>query len=126
MSTPFANLTRNDTTVYENIEIPQGATWSSTVTLKTPNGSPFDLTNYSVRGQLRRQHASTTGISFTCTVTDAANGMFTMALTSVESAALRSPHTYVYDVEIYDGSSPPVVYRVLEGKAIIRPEVTRA
>jgi len=122
---PFATLERNHTTVYQDLVIQQGTTWSITVTLKNDAATaPFDLTNYLIRSSLRKTLTSdpTTILG---TVTDASEGVFTLALTSVETAALEAPARYFYDVEVYDAGSPPVVYRVLEGRIEISAEVTR-
>lgn len=129
MTTIYARVVQNQKPTYKDIIIDQGSTYSDTITLKNTDDTPFDLTNYSARASLRRNIAASSATSFTCTITDATNGIFTMALTSVETAALVAqnymPTMYVYDVEIYDASSPPVVYRVLRGRAKIEPEVTR-
>lgn len=129
MSNIYARVTQNQRSSYKDITIDQGSTYSDTITLKNVNDTAFDLTNYNVRASLRRSISSSSATNFTCTVTDAANGVFTMSLTSAETAALTAQNymttIYHYDVEIYDGSSPPTVYRVLRGRAFIEPEVTR-
>lgn len=51
------------------------------------------------------------------------NSTVKITLTSTETAAI-SAGKYVYDVENYDGSDPPVVTRILEGSLIVKAEVT--
>lgn len=129
MTTIYARITQNQNPTYKDIVIDQGSTFSDTITLKNIDDTPFDITNYSVRAQLRRTPAASSSVDFTCTKTDAANGVFTMSLTSVQTAALTvqnyMPTIYVYDIEIYTSDSPPIVYRVLRGRAKVEPEVTR-
>ena len=51
------------------------------------------------------------------------NSSVKITLTSTETAAIAAGK-YVYDVENYDGSTPPVVTRILEGSLIVKAEVT--
>ena len=129
MTTIYARVTQNQRSSYKDITIDQGSTYSDTITLKNTDDTAFDLTSYSVRAKLRRSISSSTATDFTCTVTNASGGIFTMALTSAQTAALTAQNymttIYHYDVEIYDSASPPTVYRVLRGRAFIEPEVTR-
>lgn len=129
MATIYARVQRNQQSTYKEITMDQGATFSEEVVLKNIDDTAFDLTNYSVRGKLRRSVASSTATDFTCTVTDAANGTFILSLTSAQTAALTAQNyvttIYHYDVEIFDSSSPPTVYRVLRGRIFLEPEVTR-
>ena len=129
MSSIYARVTQNQRATYKDIIIDQGSTYLDTVTLKNLDDTPFDLTLWNVRGSLRRSISSNTATDFTCTVTDAANGVFTIELTSEETAALTAQNymstIYHYDIEIYDDSTVEEVYRVLRGRAIIEPEVTR-
>ena len=129
MTTIYARVVQNQKPTYKDIIIDQGSTYSDTITLKNIDDTPFDLTDWSIRASLRRSVASSDSTEFTCTKTDAANGVFTIGLTSIQTAALTAqnymPTIYVYDVEIYNTDSPPLVYRVLRGRAKVEPEVTR-
>ena len=125
----YADSLQNIQSTYKEIMIDQGSTFLDTITLKNVDNTPFDLTNYSVRGQLRKSVSSSTATNFNCNVTDAANGVFTFALTAAQTAALVTqnymPSIYVYDIEIYDTATQTTVYKVLKGRARIEPEVTR-
>ena len=129
MTTIYARVVQNQKPTYKDINNDQGSTYTDTITLKNIDDTPFDLTDWSIRASLRRNVAASTATSFTCTKTDAANGEFTMGLTSVQTAALTAqnymPTIYVYDVEIYNADETPIVYRVLRGRAKVEPEVTR-
>jgi len=115
-----------------HFRIEQGTTWSRTLRLR--QGTPavaMDLTGYTVRSSIRKAAHSTASMAdFTCTLTDPADGTFTLSLTAAQTSALPTeggswdePSRYAYDVEIVapDGN----VTRVLNGSIYVSPEVTR-
>ena len=104
-----------------NITVDQGSDFSIQLTVKE-NDVAKNLTGYSARAQLRPSITSTTlSGTFTCTVTNAANGIVTMAMGYSTTASLV-PGKYFYDLEVYTGS---VVQRLIQGNATVRGEVTR-
>ena len=104
-----------------NITIDQGSDFSIQLTIKE-SGTAKNLTGYSARAQLRPSITSTTlSGTFTCTITNAAAGIATMAMGYAATAALV-PGKYFYDLEVYTGS---VVQRLIQGNATVRGEVTR-
>ena len=104
-----------------NITIDQGSDFSVQLTIKE-SGTAKNLTGYNARAQLRPSITSTTlSGTFTCTITNAAGGIVTMALGYSTTASLV-PGKYFYDLEIYTGS---VVQRLIQGNATVRGEVTR-
>ena len=107
---------------FAELTVEQGASYSTTVTVNGSNGSPTNLTNYTVAAQLRKSYYSSTAIDFTVSISDAAGGEITMALSSANTANL-TPGRYVYDLLITSPTS--VKTRVVEGIATILPSVTR-
>jgi len=106
-----------------NIVIDQGADFALEFTLKE-NDSAVDLSNYSARAQLReRPHDSVKAADFVCTIVSASAGTIKMALTNEVSAAL-TPKKYYYDLEIFT-TNDAAVTRLLQGEALVSPEVTR-
>lgn len=106
-----------------NIIIDQGASFSNTVQIKDADGDGFDLTGYTVRGQIRRNYNSgSAAATFVTDLFDAENGYFEFSLTPLQTTGLKAG-CYVYDIEIESGSG--TVDRVLEGQATVTPEVTR-
>jgi len=103
-----------------NIVIDQGTTFSLTVQLAADDGSPMDLTEYTVSSQLRKSYYTNTYTAFT---TDKVNlsGEVSLSLTAAQTSALKAGR-YVYDVEI---TSPSETVRVLEGIVTVTPEVTK-
>ena len=105
-----------------NFILEQGATFNRILTLKE-NNAVMNLTGYSVASKMRSTHDSSTVVgTFTCTISDAANGKITMAMTNSTSAAIEEG-IYVYDLEITSGAG--TVTRLLQGTVTVNPEVTR-
>ena len=105
-----------------NFILEQGATFNRILTLKE-NNAVMNLTGYSVAAKLRSTHDSSSVVgTFTCTISDAANGKITMAMTNSTSAAIEEG-IYVYDLEITSGTGS--VTRLMQGEVTVNPEVTR-
>jgi len=108
---------------YANIVIDQGADFEATISLEDENQDPFDLSGYSVAGQVRRTYKSATAYDFTVSVADAGEGQVTISMTAAETAAIKAGR-YVYDVKAT--SSGGAVTRTLEGSVEVTPSVTRS
>ncbi len=105
----------------QNLYIDQGTTYSLSITVSDQNGDVKDLTDYTVRGQLRKSYYSSTSTSFTASATSPTDGEIAISLTATQTSALKAGR-YVYDIEI---ESDEETLRVLEGIVVINPEVTR-
>jgi hypothetical protein len=112
-----------------NITVDQGATFSLVVTWKNPNGTPIDLTGYTARMQARAKYDSPNPPLFSLTSTPAAGlvlggvaGTVTITIDAATTAGLV-PGQYVYDLEVV--SSGGIVTRLIEGRCIVSPEVTK-
>jgi hypothetical protein len=107
---------------FVEIQIESGATFNTEVTVNDANGYPKDLTDYTVRSQLRKSYYSTTAIDFQINVIDPLEGIIEMSISAANTSNIRAGR-YVYDVEIED--SQGIVTRIFEGIATILPNVTR-
>ena len=107
---------------FAEIHIEQGANFTTTVTVNGSDGSPTNLTSYTAAAQLRKSYYSTTANNFTVTVSNAANGELTMAMSAANTANL-TPGRYVYDLLITSPTS--IKTRVVEGIVTLLPSVTR-
>ena len=107
---------------FVEIQIEAGATFSTEVTVNDANGYSKDLSEYTVRSQLRKSYYSTTAIDFDINVSDPLNGIIEMGISANTTSNIRAGR-YVYDVEIED--SEGVVTRIFEGIATVLPNVTR-
>ena len=108
----------------------QGASWDYTLTWQT-GGTAVNLTNYSARMQVRETYnAGTAVLSLTAgtgITLGGTAGTIVLAATPTQTAAISAlppgPQQYVYDLELQ--SSAGVVTRLVEGRFLVYPEVTR-
>lgn len=108
-----------------NITCPQGATFGQQLTWLIDD-DPVDLTGYTARMQIREKYTSTI---YNLNLTTE-NGGITLGgdlgtISLLVSASVTSeivPKEYVYDLELDSGGE---VTRIIEGKFIVTPEVTR-
>jgi hypothetical protein len=108
-----------------NITCPQGATFDRTFTINV-DGTPMNLTGYTAAMQVRETYdSSTPTISLTngsgITLGGTA-GTIAVLISSTASAAITDGF-YSYDLEITSGGG--VKDRILQGKFVVTPEVTR-
>jgi hypothetical protein len=107
---------------FAELTLEQGANFTTTVTVNGSDGSPTNLLNYTAAAQMRKSYYSTTANNFTVTVSNAANGELTMAMSAANTANL-TPGRAVYDLLITSPTN--VKTRVVEGIVTILPSVTR-
>ena len=108
-----------------NLQIDQGATFSTDVTVTNADGTAFNLTDHTASAKLALGYASTrTRTDFTTSIAaDPTTGILTLSLTSTQTDALEAPARYVYDVEVTNTNTNNVT-RVIEGIITINPSVT--
>lgn len=106
-----------------NIVIEQGFDFDTTFQLEdTLTGSLLDLSNYTIDAQLRKTYTSSTSVSFSSTITSAAEGKVQISLGTTATSNLKYGR-YVYDIKL---TSPlGVVSKPVEGSALVRAGVTR-
>lgn len=108
-----------------NIVAEQGSTFTFNFTVKT-NGVAWNLTSYTARMQVRPTVESTTTLLSLTTgsgiTLGGALGTVAITATATQMAAIQSGK-HVYDVELV--SAGGVVTRIIEGKFIVKAEVTR-
>ena len=108
------------------VEIDQGADWFFNVTYENPAGTPVNITSYTAALQLRSLPESTTAVLSLATgsgitITGAA-GLVAVRATAAQTGAIIAGD-YYYDLEI---TSPQgVVTRLVQGQAVVNPQVTR-
>lgn len=109
-----------------NMVCPQGSTFSQELTYSI-NSVNVNLTGYSARMQVREKHTSTSTILSLTTANGGISlggsaGTITITISATTTAGLAAKE-YVYDIELVSSSS--IVTRIIEGKFIVTPEVTR-
>jgi len=107
-----------------NIVVNTGTTFSQSFTLESINtNSVLDLTDYTIKSEMRKHPGSTTGVTtFTSTIASAAGGVVTIGLSTNQTAALK-PGRYVYDIILTDNDG--IRDRVVEGMVIVSQGATR-
>ena len=108
------------------VEIDQGADWFFNVTYEQPAGTPVNITSYTAALQLRSLPESTTAVLSLATgsgitITGAA-GLVAIRATAAQTGAIIAGD-YYYDLEITSPSG--VVTRLVQGQALVNPQVTR-
>jgi hypothetical protein len=108
-----------------NMICPQGSTFAKQLTYAI-DGDPVDLTTYAARMQVREKHTSKIAVVSLTTenggiVLGDDEGTINLYI-SDEATSIISAKNYVYDLELVSSGE---VYRILEGKFIVTPEVTR-
>jgi hypothetical protein len=104
-----------------NLYIDSGTTFSAIITVNNSNGTPVNLTGYSVAAQLRKSYGSTNAHTFTSSVYDGSSGKIQISLTATQTSAIKAGR-YLYDIEITTGVEKS---RVAEGLVIVTPEITK-
>lgn len=105
-----------------NLVIDQGSDFTATLDLEDSIGNSLDLTDYNVRGQIRKAYTSLGFTSISCSKTTNI-GEIKLHLTAAQTSTLKDGR-YVYDIEIVHATNGTVI-RVVEGQITVTPRVTR-
>ena len=106
-----------------DIVIDQGSDFSIEFVV-AQNGSPVNLSSHTASAQLRPTPTSSTlTATFSCTVTNAAQGKLTMSLGYALTRNVASGK-YYYDLELFNSSANSIT-RLIQGVARVTAEVTR-
>jgi hypothetical protein len=101
-----------------NINIDQGSSFNTIISLTDNYGNALDLTNYTGSASIRTSYAAINSTSFSVAL---ANGQVSLSLNANTTAALTRSR-YLYDVILTDTNGN--VTRVLEGVIYVDPAVT--
>ena len=71
-----------------NLFVDSGSDYSNIITVASSTGSALDLTNYTVKSQLRKSYGSSTAYAFTASVYDAVNGKIRLQMAASYSSTL--------------------------------------
>ena len=105
-----------------NIYADIGSDYSLDIEVNEDDSSNTNLTDYAVTAKFAKNYGSTTQYTITPTVTNANNGLVSLAISAATSASIPSGK-YVYDVKIASANTG-VTKRILEGNITLRPKVT--
>ncbi len=105
-----------------NLVIDQGSDFVATLDIEDSIGNALDLTNYNVRGEIRKTYTSLNATTITCEKTTN-QGEVKISVGNALTSALRDGR-YVYDIEIVHATLGTVI-RVVEGQVVVTPRATR-
>ena len=107
-----------------NFSINQGADETIQLTIVDAiTNLPINITGYTFKSEIRYAFTDASPVaSWTCTITDGANGILKLYLSNTATTSLV-PGNYVCDVKMTDTSS--YVSRIVEGPLTVYAEVTR-
>jgi hypothetical protein len=112
-----------------NFTIEQGTTFNRTFWYNDSNGDPIDLSNYTVRMDIKHSYGSEALAQYSSdthhfTITTPDDGtkpnQINLVISATETAAFNFTGA-LYDIELLNGD---IVTRLLQGKIKLSPEVT--
>ena len=107
-----------------NLTISTGTSFTKSFNILSDSGSPQNLTNYTIKSQLRKSSQSSSVINFISTATSPfSSGIIKIDLTPNLTVDLKSGR-YLYDI-IITNNSDGEKRKVVEGSAIITRSITR-
>ena len=103
-----------------NIQIEQGADFSSTFDVKKSDNSPLNLTGFSFSAKMRKHAGAAGSIGFAATHgSSPSKGQLTLSLTNAQTGIITSGR-YEYDVTITNVFSG-VKTKIFTGQALVNP-----
>lgn len=105
-----------------NIIIEKGTTFSFSATFKNANGSAVNLTNLTLKSEIRRKWDNTLLAEFTETKTDSTKGIASFSLTAAQTSALTNDESH-YDI-FSTNSVGGAKDRLLQGSVTIVENIT--
>lgn len=105
-----------------NITIYQGDTYAHELRIKNSSNANVNITSRTYTGQVRKKRNSdTAAATFTSEITNAANGIVILSLTSAQTANIAAG-TYVYDFQETNGA---IITTLITGTVTVTGEVSR-
>lgn len=105
-----------------NITIYQGDTYAHELRIKNSANANVTITSRTYTGQIRKKRNSdTAAATFTSEITNAANGIVVLSLTSAQTANIAAG-TYVYDFQETNGT---IITTLITGTVTVTGEVSR-
>jgi hypothetical protein len=108
--------------VISNLFVDAGSDYAVVLTAKTPGGQPINLTDYTVKSQMRKSFGSSVFVDLDAGVYNAARGQIVLRLSAADSETIE-PGRWLYDVEITHPEGHKK--RVVEGIVVVSPQITK-
>ena len=109
-----------------NLNIEQGASFSTTLTLTDDNGVTCGLDGYAGQSHMRRSYSSLNFFALDVDVTDITGGIITISKGATGTTGTQgiTSGRYVYDLEVTNNSTGDV-QRIVEGVITVMPEAKK-
>lgn len=104
-----------------NLEITQGTDYTRTFTVTDSLNVAVNISGFTFKSHIRRNHNSDEYVEFTFTITNAVLGKVTMSLSNTITDTLEGK--YVYDIFMTDQALNR--YKISDGLITILPKITR-
>jgi len=105
-----------------NLFVDQGSYFSTFINVVAADGTPLNLSTYTVAGQMRKSPASSVGYDIPCSIIDPELGRIKIRLDAESTENIPSGR-YLYDIEITDDTGEKL--RIIEGVLNLIPQITR-
>lgn len=93
------------------------------VLISDETGEPIDISNFEIKSEIRVNFADVTPLeTIDCEIIDAINGVFNLFLDHDKTTDLPEGE-YFFDVKMISPAN--YVTRIIQGKVLVDPEVTR-
>ena len=109
---------------YQNLLVEQGTTFTTTIAIDNAYGDIYDLSGYTVSGQIRKSYYSANATATFVTSINIVTGSITLNLSSDVTSTMKAGR-FVYDTVIIDTNNGYAKTRILEGTVDVSPRVTQ-
>lgn len=106
-----------------NITVATGEDFGFTLTIQDSADNPVDITGDTFTAEVRRAAGKPLAATFTCTITNAANGVLSVQLPNTETAKLKARTNYKWDLFRTENVSGDVT-QLLFGDVLVRHNIT--
>ena len=105
----------------KNLTINTHVDFSENLELLQINGTPTDITGFTLESQVRKHPDSSTAYNFTVGITSSTEGKITLSMDDTITSTIK-PGRYLYDVMITKASNEKLI--AVEGQVLVRSGVT--
>ena len=105
----------------KNLTINTHVDFSENLELLQINGTPTDITGFTLESQVRKHPDSSTAHNFTVGITSSTEGKITLSMDDTITSTIK-PGRYLYDVMITKASNENLI--AVEGQVLVRSGVT--
>lgn len=108
---------------FKSFKIYRGDTFAFQMTLKTGDLTFFNITNSTFISQIKEKGKTAVAANFSVTKENLLGGVIKITLSSSESAKLVANKSYVYDVQMTNGTNDTTI---LTGPILVTADVSSA